>query len=104
MQWVVDLVVYNLSGPENKESAPTDLSVKQMDRYAKEEIGQILDNLSERVEDLEQRYEDERLWWRERLDWFIEWYNERTVEFEDRLRDELTRDSRLESKVKEIML
>lgn len=38
-----------------------------------------------RIEELERRFEEERQWWRDRLDWFIQWYNEQQVEFEERL-------------------
>ena len=54
--------------------------------------------------DLEEKFEIERQWWRDRLEWFIEWYRQEMVEFEDRLRDELTRKNDLQEKVKSIML
>lgn len=59
------------------------MSVKQ--RTATEERDLVLDYLIERVEDLESKFEDERKWWHDRLEWYIDWFNGRIVEVQESL-------------------
>lgn len=62
------------------------------------------DYLDEMIQDLYQKFEEERNWWRHRWQEMQEYYRLEQVVFEDRLRDELTRSNDLGNKIQEIEL
>ena len=61
-----------------------------------------VDYLLERLEDLESLFETERSWYRDRVEWFIQWYNEQQVEFEGRIEEKLEKDLALKELHKEM--
>ena len=73
-----------------------------MDKKTEQEMR--FDYLDARVKQLENRFNEHTKYWNDRIDWWVHYFNEQMIAWEERLRDELTGDKARESFVKELTI